>query len=142
MGKKGKQSNATDLAVKVVSNETLSAIDDLFSSVKGKKKRSSNNETGSAIDEDQQSFNTDKDSTKKKKKLRVAPVEEEEELGSSSMPYGLIQSKYNSISIINPEAPLERIDMESGLPVYKAHLLKVGEGGGTELCPFDCNCCF
>jgi len=44
--------------------------------------------------------------------------------------------------IISPEAPLERIDGDSGLPVYKAHLLKVGEGGGTELCPFDCNCCF
>ena len=41
-----------------------------------------------------------------------------------------------------PEAPLERIDAESGLPVYKAHLLEVGGGGGTELCPFDCECCF
>ena len=44
--------------------------------------------------------------------------------------------------IISPEAPLERIDKESGLPVYKAHLLKVGDGGGTPLCPFDCDCCF
>jgi hypothetical protein len=44
--------------------------------------------------------------------------------------------------IVNPEAPIERIDKESGYPVYKAHLLKVGEGGGTPLCPFDCNCCF
>eukprot|EP01041_Mallomonas_annulata_P024191 gene24191-44876_t len=33
--------------------------------------------------------------------------------------------------IVNPEAPLERIDAESGLPVYKAHLLKVGEGGDS-----------
>eukprot|EP01035_Chromulina_nebulosa_P021113 gene21113-27358_t len=46
------------------------------------------------------------------------------------------------VNIINPEAPLERIDKQSGLPVYKAHILKVGEGGGTPLCPFDCNCCF
>ena len=44
--------------------------------------------------------------------------------------------------IISPEAPLERIDAASGLPVYKAHLLKVGQGGGTDLCPFDCDCCF
>lgn len=44
--------------------------------------------------------------------------------------------------IVNPEAPIERIDKETGYPVYKAHLLKVGEGGGTPLCPFDCNCCF
>lgn len=44
--------------------------------------------------------------------------------------------------IISPEAPVERIDKESGYPVYKAHLLKVGEGGGTPQCPFDCDCCF
>jgi hypothetical protein len=58
----------------------------------------------------------------------------------SSSSYGLMKSA--NVSIISPEAPLERIDKESGLPVYKAHLLKVGEGGGTELCPFDCDCCF
>jgi len=46
--------------------------------------------------------------------------------------YGIIKSNINTI-IINPEAPLERIDKDSGLPVYKAHLLKVGEGGGKIL---------
>jgi len=58
-----------------------------------------------------------------------------------SLEYGKIKSEYGNF-VISPEAPLERIDSESGLPVYKAHLLKVGEGGGTELCPFDCSCCF
>jgi hypothetical protein len=56
--------------------------------------------------------------------------------------YGLIKSEYGDNFIMSPEAPLERIDAESGLPVYKAHLLRVGEGGGTSLCPFDCDCCF
>ena len=56
--------------------------------------------------------------------------------------YGLIKSEYGDGFIVSPEAPLERIDAESGLPVYKAHLLRVGEGGGTALCPFDCDCCF
>ena len=56
--------------------------------------------------------------------------------------YGRIKSEYGDGFIVSPEAPLERIDAESGLPVYKAHLLKVGEGGGTALCPFDCDCCF
>lgn len=54
--------------------------------------------------------------------------------------HGLIKSKHQSI--VSPEAPLERIDKATGLPVYKAHLLKVGEGGGTPLCPYDCDCCF
>mmetsp|Transcript_110618 Transcript_110618/g.173043 ORF Transcript_110618/g.173043 Transcript_110618/m.173043 type:complete len:226 (-) Transcript_110618:60-737(-) len=26
--------------------------------------------------------------------------------------------------------------------IFKTHLLKIGEGGGTPLCPFDCDCCF
>lgn len=55
--------------------------------------------------------------------------------------YGLIKSN-NSSGIVNPEPGVHRIDKATGLPVYKAHLLKVGEGGGTPLCPFDCNCCF
>jgi hypothetical protein len=49
-----------------------------------------------------------------------------------SRTYGIIKSNLNTI-IINPEAPIERIDKDSGLPVYKAHLLKVGEGGGKIL---------
>jgi hypothetical protein len=58
----------------------------------------------------------------------------------STSNFGIIKS--NLVQIISPEAPLERIDKSTGLPVYKAHILKVGEGGGTSLCPFDCDCCF
>jgi len=29
-----------------------------------------------------------------------------------------------------------------GLPIYSLGELKVGQGGDTELCPFDCECCF
>mmetsp|Transcript_28130 Transcript_28130/g.66098 ORF Transcript_28130/g.66098 Transcript_28130/m.66098 type:complete len:172 (+) Transcript_28130:56-571(+) len=28
------------------------------------------------------------------------------------------------------------------LRIFKAHLIKVGEGGGTPQCPFDCSCCY
>ena len=44
--------------------------------------------------------------------------------------------------IISPDAAVHRWDKESGLPVYKYTALKVGDGGGTPLCPFDCDCCF
>ena len=62
--------------------------------------------------------------------------------GKGGESYGRIKSEYGDGFIVSPEAPLERIDAESGLPVYKAHILRVGEGGGTALCPFDCDCCF
>ena len=44
---------------------------------------------------------------------------------------------------VDPQnAKVHRHDRESGLRVFKAHALGLGRGGGTRLCPFDCNCCF
>ena len=94
-------------------------IDDLFSTAKKAKVESKS-------EEDVQTT----------KPLKIKKLRKEE-----SLPYGIMKSENGNV-IVNPEAPLERIDPESGLPVYKAHLLKVGEGGGTPLCPFDYNCCF
>lgn len=31
---------------------------------------------------------------------------------------------------------------EDGYPIYTPSELKIGMGGGTDLCPFDCNCCY
>ena len=31
---------------------------------------------------------------------------------------------------------------EDGLPIFTPKELRIGLGGGTDLCPFDCNCCF
>lgn len=31
---------------------------------------------------------------------------------------------------------------EDGLPIYTEEQLQMGKGGGTALCPFDCDCCF
>jgi hypothetical protein len=31
---------------------------------------------------------------------------------------------------------------EEGYKIYTTDELKVGKGGGTKLCPFDCECCF
>lgn len=31
---------------------------------------------------------------------------------------------------------------QDGLPIYSPKELKIGMGGGTDLCPFDCNCCY
>ncbi|EWM20684.1 Protein of unknown function DUF1764, eukaryotic [Nannochloropsis gaditana] len=30
----------------------------------------------------------------------------------------------------------------TGMPIYDPESMRVGKGGGTALCPFDCNCCF
>lgn len=37
------------------------------------------------------------------------------------------------------EDPVKRTD--DGFVIYKEEELKMGEGGGTPLCPFDCDCC-
>jgi hypothetical protein len=107
---------------KSIDKTQLAEIDTLFSTAKETKaKRKEENLESDAVTE------------KPAKRTRNAD--------ESDRPYGVMKSEIPGV-IVNPEAPLERIDVESGLPVYKAHLLKVGEGGGTPLCPFDCNCCF
>ena len=49
---------------------------------------------------------------------------------------------YEADSVDPQNAKVHRHDRESGLRVFKAHALGLGRGGGTRLCPFDCNCCF
>lgn len=154
MGKKSKQ-KADESAKKPgsVSKEQLQDIDDLFSSAKSKKRQ--------LVEESEQQPAKARKAVKVPKlDLPERIIEEEEDIhaqsglvrkkrkplravaADSSGPYGVIQSKRHPSRIISPEAPLERIDKETGLPVYKAHILRVGEGGGTALCPFDCDCCF
>eukprot|EP00299_Pterocystis_sp_00344_P006190 c17976_g1_i1.p1 GENE.c17976_g1_i1~~c17976_g1_i1.p1 ORF type:complete len:104 (+),score=22.12 c17976_g1_i1:36-347(+) len=31
---------------------------------------------------------------------------------------------------------------EEGYPIYTEEELRIGQGGDTPLCPFDCDCCF
>ncbi len=131
-GQKGQiKQQPTDTTVdkkdKNITADSANEIDDLFSTLKSKKSQKLRDLEAEKEEAERKRIR------KELKKQRIAEAE--------SQTYGIIQSSYNTV-ITNPEAPLERIDKESGLPVYKAHLLKVGEGGGTELCPFDCNCCF
>lgn len=64
-------------------------------------------------------------------------------LTSRDQSYGLVQSAGGArSSIISPNPPVHRFDQSTGLPVYKYTALLVGDGGGTPLCPFDCECCF
>ena len=35
-----------------------------------------------------------------------------------------------------------RFDSDLGLPIYRESDLRIGQGGGTSDCPFDCSCCF
>ena len=106
---------------------TDTGIDELFASARSKKDEENVRIRQAEEDEEDEDEEDETDHIDRHSHERVG--------------YGVIKSP-NMPSIINPEAPVERIDPESGFPVYKAHLLKVGEGGGTPLCPFDCNCCF
>jgi len=117
MTKKAKAKVAIETKVKA----TKATIDDLFGKIKESKLES-------------------KEKQKKHEEMQKE-VKEASKSETRNLPRGLILPEGVNF-IISPEAPLERIDKESGLPVYKAHLLKVGEGGGTPLCPFDCECCF
>ena len=41
-----------------------------------------------------------------------------------------------------PKAPAARKYTKEGFKIYTTEELKVGQGGDTPDCPFDCDCCF
>ena len=123
----------------------LEEIDSLFDDLKSKKVE--RNEKLDGLSASSSSCKISKKNQKESDKTYRRSDEEDMRIKSRdttdevNLPHGVIKSN-NPRIIISPEAPVERIDPESGYKVYKAHILKVGEGGGTDLCPFDCDCCF
>mmetsp|Transcript_29405 Transcript_29405/g.54442 ORF Transcript_29405/g.54442 Transcript_29405/m.54442 type:complete len:180 (-) Transcript_29405:281-820(-) len=80
---------------------------------------------------------------KQSSQVPEASTEGSRMLTSRDQSYGLVQSAGGTrSSIISPNPPVHRFDQSTGLPVYKYTALLVGDGGGTPLCPFDCECCF
>ena len=53
------------------------------------------------------------------------------------------KKKERNLKMIRPDSPKPVRFTDDGLPIYTEESLKVGlSGGDTELCPFDCDCCF
>ena len=135
--KTGSKTHSGDANIKRIT--CTAEIDSLFATLK----KTKNNES-SALGEKEisrkEGRNSD-DRTLVETEVTVNDKKRKHSEEISSLPHGVVTSN-NARVIISPEAPVERIDPESGYKVYKAHILKVGEGGGTALCPFDCDCCF
>lgn len=112
----------------------LNEIDSLFDNLKKNKQEKVTELSTKSKTESMDKLGNDEDMSSRPVKVRRIEAE-------VNQPHGIVKSN-NPRVIISPEAPVERIDPESGYKVYKAHILKVGEGGGTDLCPFDCDCCF
>jgi hypothetical protein len=110
LAKKKSKNNTkkVDLHSKIQTN--IEAIDDIFSSIK--KKRSDDEERIQEIN-----------SKKKKSKKDHNQLTSNDDEPKSKLSYGIIQSCIYKPKIISPEAPLERIDKESGLPVYKVRFM-------------------
>lgn len=51
-----------------------------------------------------------------------------------------VSTSANGMTRSDSPTPL-RFD-EDGIPIYSIESLNIGKGGGTALCPFDCDCCF
>jgi hypothetical protein len=126
-----------------INTENTEEMDSLFRSLKKSKRKgiNDNDKDLDISDDDNDDNNNIKKNKTKEDEGDEAWLEWEEDGSTSSGQHGLIQAVGRQF-IISPEAPLHRVDKATGLPVYKAAILKVGEGGGTDLCPFDCDCCF
>lgn len=97
-------------SVNTKSNKSqLQEIDNLFENIATKK-----------LEKKEESLNEvhkDKEALKESKKQKKLTNSD-----GDNLVYGQIKSAYDNF-IISPEAPLERIDAESGLPVYKGILI-------------------
>ncbi|BAM39123.1 uncharacterized protein TOT_010001188 [Theileria orientalis strain Shintoku] len=51
------------------------------------------------------------------------------------------RGKTEEYCTVNGDSARRRTTVDN-LPIYTMEELNIGKGGGTELCPFDCNCCF
>ena len=123
--KKNHNSQRNSNADHLVSSEPVSSVGDIdaiFSTAQNSKKAKIQEEEGGAEE-------------------KVVPKQKAPK-AKSSKPTSLHGVISSSETIISPDPPVHRYDNESGLPVYKYTGLLVGQGGGTPLCPFDCDCCF
>ena len=97
--------------------KSVSAIDDIFSAGMEQKRA--------------------KEASEKKKQQEKANAEAKERRKRAR-----IKTKEREASAKNSQnAKPSRYD-EAGLAIYTEESLGIGQGGGTELCPFDCQCCF
>jgi hypothetical protein len=65
-------------------------------------------------------------------KVKSGPSRKSKSKGSSSDPFALRVAS----------GKLGADLTEEGWKIYTPEELNIGKGGDTELCPFDCNCCF
>eukprot|EP00924_Labyrinthula_sp_SR-Ha-C_P003949 snap_masked-scaffold_3-processed-gene-9.5-mRNA-1 protein AED:0.11 eAED:0.12 QI:0/-1/0/1/-1/1/1/0/129 len=92
----------------------------------------------------QSNQNNEKRSVKTIKKL----TEEQELLQPRKKQKKTVSQSLHSQKNILPSGTNEveikgkRFDQKLGLNVYTEEALRIGQGGGTKDCPFDCQCCF
>lgn len=138
-------------------------IDDLFSvfSSSAKKAKTSQvdekTQTPEDVDADVGKASLSDDSLIDDEDLEA--VEEQEDLQESSTPatkgtrYDPNRDDFSLPTASNPAKDDDFFDSrglkrkaraltEDGLPIYTPAELRIGMGGGTDLCPFECNCCF
>merc|ERR1712032_1342933 len=115
------------------------AIDDIFADAKKRKVDKEKAEAEADIAEKKQ-----KSKALKKKGIRPGGRISAPSLGSADNP--LVRGDEwvddGLGGIYNAEGWTGRHTPNDSMRIFKAHLIKVGAGGGTPLCPFDCQCCF
>jgi len=111
------------------------SIDELFS----KKSRKIHKESKSV---EQKSDRAKQRKSEADNSKKINKSEKPEEKGIQILdPLASAKSKLQSEQKVQQKENGRRYT-EDGLPIYTMEELKMGQGGNTEDCPFDCDCCF
>ncbi|KMZ84053.1 hypothetical protein PVBG_02280 [Plasmodium vivax Brazil I] len=114
-GKKGKKRGASDsIGKRQEQQEAKASIEGIFNNLKAKEKKA----------------------TKVGSETRSIKKGSEK----SGLNAGRVQKKAQRR--VGKETPAERARTPDGLPIYSMEELKMGQGGYTKDCPFECSCCF
>ncbi|KAI8913425.1 hypothetical protein EDD86DRAFT_105196 [Gorgonomyces haynaldii] len=129
------------------------AVEPVVETKKNKKKKKASSSNAEITDAKAQK--SDKDASipqKTDKDASVLPEKAEKALKKQKLqqPSGVSAQvvEFTETKLKRPEMPKDdffdrkRKRTDDGLPIYTEEELKIGEGGDTENCPFDCWCCY
>eukprot|EP00953_Heterococcus_sp_UTEX-ZZ885_P014230 8086-Heterococcus_DN1.PRE.4 len=121
-------SNSSSSSKPVAAAAAAAAMDDIFGDVKVLK--------AAKAREEEERLAAKAAARAERKRREVNPFAE----GGGSLGGGAEPDAADRWGWANSVKPV-RHDAE-GLPIYSWDALRIGQGGGTDLCPFDCDCCF
>ena len=113
-----------------------SVIDDIFASAKEQKRKREEEEAKKEENE------REKDGGKEKRKRKKKKGKDGKDTKGEAFVAAAFSKERDDVDLNSLLPRYKRKKTNEGFAIYSEKELRINQGGGTDLCPFDCNCCF